>query len=323
MRTGTNRILIDIGLVPRDICADFYVDNLWVTIDSSSLVHVPLVPSLADRGDRSIDLSLYPELLSLSPEQGSVAFVLPEDDLAAWQVAGQIAFHLGDQTDWGLAEFATYYGDSVPSEIGANHDLVLVGRPTSLPILSDLEDVLPVPFEQGSNLATLQDLQVVYRLPETATIGYLELLEAPWDEERLVLAVLGSNEQGLVWAGNALTVPELSGNLAGDFALVNGEKIVTADTRVRVGVGSAVTTAVPETETEVVAQPEETYSPQRPVWVLPAIGVAVILMIVVAVFAGLSDLRGRAKTIRGRKKKAKDQTEQKPERQNDEERPFY
>lgn len=317
MRTGTNRIVIEVGLVPRDICADFYVDNLWVSLDAKSVLHVPLAPIFSESSSRLIDLSLYPNLLSLSPEQGSVAFVLPQNDLSAWRVAAQIAFHLGDMTDWGLAEFGAYYGDDVPTEIRENHDLVIVGRASTLPIVSEMGAALPASFSAGSDFATLQDLQVVYRLPESARLGYLELLESPWNQDRLVLAVLGSNEQGVAWAGNALTVPELSGNLAGDLALVSGERIVTADTRTGVGVGSALTTAVPETEVEV-STAEEAYSPKRPAWVLPAIGVAIVLMVVVAILAGLTDWLKRRKPTRERARKIEEQAEE----ESEEKRPF-
>ncbi len=294
VRGGENRLSVRFGLIPQDTCAEFLVDNIWFTIFDESLLHLPLIPAPIETGTRFLDLDFYPDFLSLSPASGSVAFVVPQGDSGAWQVAADIAANVGDDTNWNVAESELYFADNVPDDVRQNHDLVLIGRASVLPIISELSGVLPASFEAGSDIATVQDLQVTYRLPAWVDLGYLELLESPWNTERAILAVLGSTDVGVISAGNTLATPELRGGLAGDFALINGEQVLSLDTRLDLSAGtSAIATAVPETEVEAPVFEPAPEVVSRPEWVLPAIAGVVILMVLVILVAGISALRNR------------------------------
>jgi len=101
-----------------------------------------------------------------------------------------------------------------------------------------LRNALPAPFEEGSNVAILTNLPVEYRLPEGMELGYLELLNAPRDNARTILAVLGNATAGVQQAGGALTRSAFRSMIKGDFVIVNGETITSTDTRTRSGVES-------------------------------------------------------------------------------------
>ncbi len=292
LRPGFNRMRVVFSLIPVDVCAEFFANNLWFTIFEDSVLHLPLIPAPETVPSRVLDLGLYRGLFSLSPAEGSVAFVLPEGDTTAAQVASQIAYKMGDDTNWALAEFETYYSTGVPDGAKQLHDLVIVGRASTQPIIAELAPYLPAPFEGGNDMASVQELQVSYRLPASADMGYVELLQSPWNPNRAILAVLGSSDQGVVWSGAALSTPELRGDLAGNFSLVSDQQIVSMDTRLDIASGSPIATVMPQVELDI-AIPEASPVMARPGWVLPALGGVVVLMVLVILAAGIASFRKR------------------------------
>ena len=175
--------------------------------------------------------------------------------------------------------------------IRQQRDLVLIGRPSSLPLISELNGVLPGSFS-GDEL-TSQPMQVNFRVPPGGSVGYLELVDSPFGADRAILAVLGNNDQGLVWAGNALTNPELQGDLVGDFAIANDDQVFAVDSRSIQPGGSAeiseqegVVEVVPEVESQV-----DDY--KRPAWILPGIGAVIVMMVIILALAAFSSMRKR------------------------------
>lgn len=288
---GANRIEVEVDLVPRTACVDPRLTRLWFRVDTaSSKLHVPL-STAPGTFTRIADLDEYPAPFTLDSVMGNVAFVLAPNDPAGWNVALQIASGLGDQGNPALADLAAHYVDSVPDEVRQTRDLLVVGRPSTLPLIAELTDSLPAPFESGSDLAVERNLLVAYRVLPGVSIGYLELATAPWNPQRTVLAVLGSTDQGVQWAGAALTVPRLRGQLAGNFAAVRGEQIVVSDTRTGRRGGAALATALPGNVIQVdISEPPIV---NRPAWILPAMGVAGLLMLVVLAITLAAALRRR------------------------------
>lgn len=248
LRPGSNQLIMRADLLPRAICADPRGSGLWFTIRPESSLHLPLAPADAEHSGFQADLSRYPLPFTASPNLSSVAFVLGVNDPAGWEVAAAVALDLGTRMQGLLADLVVVYADAVPEEVRLERNLLLVGRVDSLPILAELAAALPAPFASGSTLATEPDAPVSYRLGEGASVGYLQLLDAPWSTERIVLAVLGSTNEGLAWAGAALTTPRLRSSLKGNLAVVRGEQIESRDTR------SAGEKIAPEAESVATAE---------------------------------------------------------------------
>lgn len=295
VRAGTNNVSLGIDLIPVDACLDPRLVDLWVRIDSASLLHLPF--SLAQTTqDVYSDLARYPNPFISSSLMENVAFVLAPNDLVGQSVAAQIAADLGNRSDISMANLEVVFGDSVSNELRLSDDLLIIGRPSALPIIGELSGNLPASFEPGSDLAIEENSQVVYRLMPGASVGYIELLSAPWDSNRIVLAVLGSTDEGLQWAGNALTTPALRGRLEGDFAVINGEQVVSTDTRAIVPASSALAAAAPEevSETDMSVAPEVMPEiVERPGWILPALGGVIVAMLLIVLVAGISSTRRR------------------------------
>lgn len=290
IRAGVNSFFVQAVLLPRHVCDTAIFNNFWLRVNGDSYLQLPLLPIQDGLVGRQLDLSLYPDVFALSPSEGSVAFVFPSSDTAAWNVASQVAYNIGDQTNWSLAELEVAFADNVSDEIRQSHDLLLFGRPSQLPLVAELGNELPAPFDAGSDSPREQNIQVSYRVPSNVSTGIIELIRSPWGTNRAVLAVLGNSDQGLIWSGAALTIPELSGNLAGDLAIVQDKHIITSDSRL-VGTGSEI--AIPqvdELESDTVAVSQTTPSP-RPLWVLPVMAGAILLLMLVVVVAAFVSWR--------------------------------
>ncbi len=287
---GVNRLSLSSALIPLDNCIDPRLASLWLTVWPDSLLHLPLRPTGGGTAT-AFDLDDYHQPFSRDPGLADTAFVLSEQDPTSWDVAARIAFDLGDASNGRLIRLAAYYGPSVPVSVLQTSHLLLVGRPSDLALIDELKDDLPAPFEPGSNIAVEKDLPVIYRQSPEASVGYLELLASPWVDNRAVLAVLGNTDEGLRWAGDALSRFELRGQLAGNYAVVAGQQIYMADTRLAGGGTNAFDAAAAAGTPQPVRLGDLTGpAVERPWWLLPTLGAALLLILIVA---GIGLLTGR------------------------------
>lgn len=231
LHSGSNQLTIRADLIPRAVCTDPRINGLWLTIQPESLIHLPLTTPTSSDDVPAADLSHYPLPFTAIPNLSNMAFVLAANDPAGWQVATDLALDLGARMQGTIVDAVAVYGDGVTDELRKERDLLLVGRPDTLNLVAELGNALPAPFPPGSVIADEPDTPVIYRLEDGASLGYIELLASPWNHTRSILAVLGSTDEGLRWAGTALVTPELRGTLRGNLAVIQDERIDSRDTR--------------------------------------------------------------------------------------------
>ena len=297
--TGTNFITILVNLSPLAGSAEG--SFMGARIEPESLLHVPLEPATISSSDLQ-NLGNYPYPFINDPSLASVAFILPRQDLVMWDVAVQIAFNLGRSASNVPLDLAIAFDGQIPDEVRRDHDLIIIGLPMELAIITELRDALPAPFEESSNLAILTNLPVEYRLPEGMELGYLELLDAPWDSARTILAVLGNATGGVRQAGGALTRSALRSMLKGDFALIYGETISSTDSRtghvvesVVSGTASTPSTGALSTEMAPVRQPSSSAANRD--WV-PVMVIGLVVMMAIIITIGLISGINRKKTVK-------------------------
>jgi hypothetical protein len=83
--------------------------------------------------------------------------------------------------------------------------------------------------------------------------GYIQLVEAPWDARRAVLAVLGRDDQELNWAASGITRASLRGRLGSQLALIQQDAVVVPPL--------IAPPAAPEAAPATGAQPQPTALP--------------------------------------------------------------
>ena len=239
------------------------------------------------------NLSVYPYPFINMPTLSNAAFILPENNPASWAAASRIAFELGNRVRGAVLDLSVAFDDAVSEEIRSNHDLIVVGLPSELTLISELRDSLPAPFEAGQNIPTINNQQVTYRFPPETSMGYLQLLPSPWNPAHSILTVTGSTNDGVQLAGNALTDPVQRSRLAGNLAVVSAENISVVDTRTGLGMGGiAENPDVISEPVDPASNPIPALPPAaRPAWILPAVGVLVFLIVVVLIAALISSRR--------------------------------
>lgn len=289
LRFGENRLTISARLFAVTSCDSTGFSNPWLTISDQSMIHLPVEADPNGVTPWVLDLKFYPELFTTSSDLGDLAFVLPQDNPSTWKLAGQLAYELGDTANPLIANLETAYADAIPQPVLDERSLIVIGRASTVPFLSQINDRLPAPFDIQNDTASESHMQVVYRIPEGMSVGYLQLLNSPFNIERTILVLAGNTEEGLGMAGNALLQDELRSQLTGVFAVTNGTQIATANASSQF---SAVGTLVPPEQAVVTTPlPAPAGGPATlatPGWLLPVLVAsgAAVLLIIIAVIIG-------------------------------------
>ena len=290
MRSGDNRLSIQVDLVPVDFCSQNINNSLWFTVSNSSLIHLPLIPSAVGIPSTLLSLGQYQFPFLNSPTLDKVGFVLDPSEPNSWNIAAALAAELGRRSGGKVLGPEVAFGDAVTDPFLQSHDLIVIGRPSQLPVVAKMASAMPAPFDPNSDQASERNMAITYRLEPNASIGYIELFNSPFDSNHTVMTVLGSTEEGLGWSGDALKLPTLRSKLAGNFAVVNREQILTTDTRIGL-ISNLSATAVPGAMPTVVSLPTTTTTAtvtSRPKWIVPAIIVFSLLIVGLLIFLAIS-----------------------------------
>ncbi len=235
LRTGLNNISIAANLIPRDNCSITSTSGLWMSIYSESSLHLPLTEALGT--DNNIqDISNFPSPFINDPSLDATYFVLPQNDPTAWGVAGSIAYTLGDNSTGALINIGAGVDGQLPDNY-QNHNLILIGLPSDMQVISQLVDFMPASFEENSNVAVIKNQQVIYRISAQKDLGYIELFLSPYDQDKYILGLFGTTANGLISAGNALMDSDIREILNGDLAIIDNSRPIIIDTRTGAGMG--------------------------------------------------------------------------------------
>ena len=101
------------------------------------------------------------------------------------------------------------------------------------------------------------------------------------------MAILGSTDQGLEWAGNALLKPELRSRIGGDFVVARDTQILSSNTKYSASAGLSAT-LVPAEAVVNTLTPTKTVKPAgNPAWIIPAIIVISLIILIVIIYAAI------------------------------------
>lgn len=290
LRPGDNRLVLQVDMRPTNLCSDFTTNGLWFTISPASLIHLPLVPAQAGQGSLLTNLNLFPYPFTSTPSLNGLTMIVAPQDPAAWNAASQISALLGRRATGKILTPGLAFADAIPPE-ARETSLLLIGRPADLPVLAEMSAAMPAPFEPGSNLALERSFPVTYRLPESAALGYVELFASPFNPEKSVIAFLGGTPEALNWTLAALTDPNLRSKLTGNYAVINQQQILAADTRLGESSNLSATAWPGSTPTTPVAAPAPAQAQTRPNWMFPVILVSSLGMLGLLLYVALSSRR--------------------------------
>jgi cellulose synthase operon protein B len=293
LSTGDNRLILQVNLQPANVCSTFVNHGAWFTASSASVLNIPLIPAIPGGITALANLSQYPLPFISTPTLNDVGFILSKDDSHSWRVASSLASQLGRRATGQLLTPQMAFSDELTNDFLNNH-LIVIGIPANLPLIGQIADAMPAPFEPGSNIVTERTLTVEYRLPTDTSLGYIELFTSPWNIERLVLTILGSTSEGLEWAHNAMTVSSLRGRVTGNFVVVSHTQILSTDTRIsNTTIVPGASPVLPEIQPETSPSVPDTISTGRPGWLFPSIIILSLLTAVTVVLVVINSLRQR------------------------------
>lgn len=292
LRFGENNLEVRANLLATLSCDDTGFSDPWLTISDQSVFHLPAGTGEPLTKALLKDLKFFPDLFATHSDLGDIAFVLPKSDPASWKIAGKLAYRLGETVTPFITNLSVAYADDVPQIMRDNYSMIVIGRASTLPFVTEINDSLPAPFDFATDTASERQMQIIYRIPQGVSVGYLELMASPFNSERTLLVIAGNTNDGLVFAGNTLLVNELQNQLAGVFAVTNGVQVATGKASAPFSIVGA---GVPGSEL-IVATPIPDNTGQTPLieppsWLVPttiASGV-VILLIIAFVIKGAID----------------------------------
>lgn len=227
-------------------CQSVAGDEAWLRVSQDSWLH--LDQHIEERVS-VLDLDDFPSPFSDRPDLSDVLFVLPSDPgPVELEALLQVAAIFGRTA--GGAEINPRVSLGNPdAAMLRDYDIVAIGRPTRNLLIQEVNAALPQPFVPGTDEVENQWGEVLLRLPPDIPLGYIQEIPSPWNEERALLAVTGTGDQGITWSAYAIS--RRAWHLDGDLVLVRaGEKeieIRSFDTRRLTSSGRAATllTAVP------------------------------------------------------------------------------
>ena len=290
LRYGENKLEVRASMLELPSCDSTVISDPWFTISDQTRINLPIAQSRNPSQSILRDLKFFPELYTTTSDLGDVAFVVSSDP-STWKTAGLLAYTLGSTVQPAMSNLKVYYGDNIPDEVRADRSMIVVGKASDLPFVSELNDQLPAPFDLATNTASERQLQISYRIPEGQNVGYLELLPSPFNAERTILLVSGNSDVGVGISGTVLTLSDLQDRLAGIFAVTNGEFIATGNAS---SVFSIVGEGVPGAEqvitTPIPAQSQAASVP-IPVWLVPFMIISLLLVTTIVVYIAFSFIK--------------------------------
>ena len=290
LRYGENKLEVRASMLELPSCDSTVISDPWFTISDQTRINLPLAQSRNLSQSILRDLKFFPELYTTTSDLGDVAFVVSPAP-STWKTASLLAYTLGTTVQPAMSNLKVYYGDNIPDDVRSARSMIVVGKASDLPFVSELNDQLPAPFDLATNTASERQLQISYRIPEGQNVGYLELLPSPFNAERTILLVSGNSDVGVGISGTALTLSDLQDRLAGIFAVTNGEFVATGNAS---SVFSIVGDGVPGAEqviTTPVPSQSEAVGVQPPVWLVPFMVVSLLLVTTIIIYIVFSFIK--------------------------------
>ena len=280
LRFGDNELKVLAQMEPNLSCDFSGFSEPWLLVSNQTSLHLPVnVDDVNGVGFTRIDLKNFPDMFQRQSDLGDVAFVLAEGDASGWKIAAELAYILGANSNPSISNMSAVYAGDVPEEIRKGSALIVVGKASDLPILSEINDSLPAPFDLEANTAEQRGMQIVYRIPEGVDIGYLELAASPFNPDNLILIVSGNSDAGVLLSGVALSAGNMKDQLTGVFAITNGIQVVASEGLAQFsGVDAIVPNSVPIVLTPLPSPSSENSNITRPKWLFPLLLVSAVTL---------------------------------------------
>lgn len=284
---GENTLEIRTAFQTTPSCDGSGLRDPWLIISEETAFHIPVATDGSPIPALQKDLAFFPDLFLLRSDLGDTAFILSKSNPEGWKIAGDLAYDFGSTINPSIPNMIVSFSDDVEQSVRENYSLIVIGTASASPFLMEINDSLPAPFDPSTNTASERQMQIVYRIPQGVSVGYLELTSSPYNKDASVLVVSGNSNVGLEFASNVLLISDSRSQLAGTFAVTNGTQIAVG--RVSGRQFSIVGEGVPGAQPVIVTPiPElgsiEPSATEPPSWFLFVVILSGVLIVVIVAF---------------------------------------
>ncbi|MBN2471652.1 MAG: cellulose biosynthesis cyclic di-GMP-binding regulatory protein BcsB [Anaerolineae bacterium] len=229
---ATNRLILYLDAREQIECV--FPDPLvtWFNVSPDSELFLPR--QYADPTLLTPQVGWFPVPFNGLPNLQDMLVSLPAEPTSQdVEQAYQLLSRVGSETTGGMAFRPVVAVGELPDGLDlAQYNLLVVGRPTTNPLLEELNVSLPQSFVAGTDAIDQALDDISYRLPPGYDIGVLQALQSPWASERSILVATGTGPVGQGLAVGAIS-QDFYGRrgLAGDVVFVSASDVSVVDTR--------------------------------------------------------------------------------------------
>ncbi len=227
---GANNILSFKGNLELSAeCAPLESSQAWIRIRGASHIYLPHLIGAPRVEKYTLNFPYAP--FAREADLSDVWLVLPNNPTAE-ELTGmaKIAWKIGDVADGPGFSVQATRGVRSFDDLMDFHG-ILIGRPSENVVISAFNDDLLQPFELETNELTQKVADVQYRLPAQFGVGVLQLMAAPWNDEKSAFVVSGTTDDGVRWALNGLQSKQLFSQMRGDLAFVRENLVETLNSQ--------------------------------------------------------------------------------------------
>ncbi len=214
LRPGFNTLTLSFGLHLRAIPAGPFSacgavplpqERSWVTVHPQSRLFLP-----QSSQPLPPDLDFYPfPFLDEFGDPADTVVVAPAGTPEAELV--NLAFDLGTLAKVDPFVLRVVPLDEITDADLADHNVILLGRPSRHPLIAEAGDVLPLRFDAETDRIVESDINFDEDIDPTAELGALMVAVSPWNPRHTLLVVTGTTDDAVFWARRALGRRQASG----------------------------------------------------------------------------------------------------------------
>jgi len=225
-KSGSNRIEVFVDMsMGEDECLYWTSGQAWTVIGRNSTLHLSYEPQPAE-----LDLANLFRPFTYEPDLSDTYIVLPE---TLGQTERDMLLNLAAQL--GAAARGEYMAlqvgqhNDLDSDLRPTYHIVTIGQPSTNPLIREINDFLPQPFLPGSDEPSQIHNPAIITFDPQRSIGFVQLAASPWNPNKALLVVTGTDSEGVTAAFDLLV--NRTGELKGDLAMIEDENLITLDTR--------------------------------------------------------------------------------------------
>ncbi len=258
---GENDLDLSVSTALLNECMTIDTSNYWITFFNDSELALPheKLPASA------LDLEFYVRPFNEDLTLKNLVLALPNNPTENMvQGLVNMLYIMGNESGSSVFSPEVTYADENSLKDWANFNIIAIGLPTDNAFIAEFNDNLPQSFYPGTNQIQQKVDNIIYRISPETSIGLVQELVGPKNPGQAILAITGTNDEGLSWAQAAMGGPNAF-NMFGNLAYIRGNKIQSIDTRItsQDEVLSTTQSVAPELQAASTVQPTPTLTPTQ------------------------------------------------------------